>query len=379
MTLPSAVAAEFPIAAQATYLNHAASAPLPARSAAVLRRYVDDRQRLFHLYQTGTQDYDTTELRKKLGRLLGVPPARVGFVPTTTDGIGMALNGLPWRPGDNVVVPANEFPGVMYACLHLASRGVEVRQAPVASGHLDLADVFAATDRRTRAVVVSHVHWHTGHRIDLGELAGECQARGVLSIVDAIQSVGAVPVDLTATPIDVLITGTYKWLMGTHGLATIAVSERAFAEIIPDRAGWASMATSVHARPALVWAPDARRYSVGGASDPALMVLEASVDLLLEVGVGAIQRQIASLLGPMAAGLQAAGLTLNTRMDATPSPTFLSATTGDVDRDRRLVERLVADRIIVARRGPGIRISPHFYNSLADIERLIGAVGASPG
>ncbi|MFN0180548.1 MAG: aminotransferase class V-fold PLP-dependent enzyme [Gemmatimonadales bacterium] len=374
MTLPNAVAAEFPIAMEATYLNHAASAPLPARSAAVLRQYVDDRQRLYHLYQTGTQDYDTTELRKKLGRLLGVPAARVGFVPTTTDGIGMVLNGLSWRPGDNVVVPANEFPGVMYACLHLASRGVEVRQVPVPSGHLELTDLFAKFDRRTRAAVVSHVHWHTGHRIDLGALAEACVRRGVLSIVDAIQGVGAAAVDLAATPVDVLLAGSYKWLMGAHGLAAIAVSERAFEAIVPDRAGWASMATSVHARPELVWAPDARRYSVGGSADPALMVLEASVDLLLGVGVAAIETHIGSLLVPMAAGLAGAGLTLNTRMSATPSPTFLNATTGDPDRDRALVARLVAERIIVARRGPGIRISPHLYNTAADVDRLLRAV-----
>ena len=374
MTLPSCVAAEFPISAEATYLNHAASAPLPARSAAVLRRYVDDRQHLHRLYQAGRQDYDTTELRKKLGRLLNVPSARVGFVPTTTDGIGMILNGLPWESGDNIVVPSNEFPGVLYACLRLASRGVEVRQVPVPSGHLDLMDLIARIDQRTRAVAVSHVHWHTGHRIDLGTLAAACRDREILSIVDAIQSVGAVPVDLAATPIDVLLAGTYKWLLGTQGLAVIAVSERALAAVVPDRAGWSSMATSVHAKPELVWAPDARRYSVGGGADPALMVLEASVDLLLEISVAAIQTHVVGLLRPLASELVAAGLRLNTPIDLPLSPAFVNLTTGDTDLDRRLVERLAADRIIVARRGPGIRISPHLYNSPNDTARLVGAV-----
>lgn len=374
MTLPSRVAAEFPISAEATYLNHAASGPLPARSAAVLRRYTDDRQHLHRLYQSGRQDYDTTELRKKLGRLLAVPAARVGFVPTTTDGIGMILNGLPWESGDNIVVPSNEFPGVLYGCLRLASRGVEVRQVPVPTGHLDLIDLIARIDHRTRAVAVSHVHWHTGHRIDLSILASACQDRGVLSIVDAIQSVGAVPVDLGATPIDVLLAGTYKWLLGTQGLAVIAVSERALAEVVPDRAGWSSMATSVHAKPELVWAPDARRFSVGGAADPALMVLEASVDLLLEVGVAAIQAHVGMLLRSLASELVVAGLRLNTLIDAPLSPAFVNLTTGDSDLDRRLVQRLAADRIIVACRGPGIRISPHLHNSSDDVARLVGAV-----
>lgn len=371
--LPDSVRAEFPIATRATYLNHAASAPLPARSAAALRRYVDDRQQLYHLYQSGTQDYDSAPLRGKLGRLLNVAPNRIGFVPTTTDGIGSVLNGLPWQPGDNVVVPANEFPGVMYGCLHLARLGVEVRQVPPRLGHLDLDDIHRAFDRRTRAAVISHVHWQTGHRLDLRRFAEACAANGTLSVVDAIQSVGAVAVDLAAEPVDVLVAGTYKWLLGTHGLAVMAVSDRALAAGTPDRAGWASMATSVHSAPRLEWAPDARRYAVGGAADGALIALEPSVDLLLEVGVATVERHNAMLVGRLFTGLPDVGLSLSTRADGPLSPAFISATTGDPRRDEALVERLVAQRIIVARRGPGIRISPHLHNSTADIDRLLDA------
>ncbi len=376
MQLPLDVLDEFPIAAEATYLNHAASAPLPRRSADVLRRYINDRQRLYHLYQAGTQDYDTTGLRKKLGALINAPPERVGFVPTTTDGIGATLNGVGWRPGDNVVVPANDFPGVVYACLHLAKRGVEVRQIPPTAGHLDLESLIAAFDDRTRAAVVSHVHWQTGHRVDLARFGAACQARGIIAIVDAIQSLGVLPLDATGTSIDVLVAGTYKWLLGIQGLAVLYLSERALATIVPDRAGWVSMRTSVYADPVLDWAPDATRFAVGGAADPALMVLDQSVGLLLEIGAAAIAAHTADLVDRLIQGLEQSAVSINSSLARPARSSILSVTTGEPDRDARLVRWLADRRIVVARRGPGIRISPHLHNSLADIDRLLAAIDA---
>ena len=376
MPLPFDVLEEFPIALEASYLNHAASAPLPRRSAAALRRYTDDRQQLVHLYQTGTQDYDVTSLRNKLGALLNAAPAQIGFVPTTTDGIGAVLNGLPWRAGDNVVVPANDFPGVLYACLHLGHRGVEVRQVATTDGHLELETLIAALDDRTRAVVVSHVHWQTGHRIDLARLGAACRSRGVLSIVDAIQSLGVMPIDASASAVDVLVAGTYKWLCGIHGLAVLYTSEQALAAGLPDRAGWASMRTSVYAEPALDWAPDATRFAVGGASDGALMVLDRSIELLLEVGITAIAAHTIALTDRLVAGLGQSTVKVNSSLEAANRSAIVSLTTGDRDRDRRLVRSLAERRIIVAHRGPGIRVSPHLHNSAADIDRLLTAIHA---
>ena len=171
-TLPRMAAAplahEFPLLGDAVYLNHAASSPLPRRSAQALTRYVEDRQRIAPLYQAGRQDYPVGPLRTKLALLLGTRAEAVAFVPSTTDGVAGALNGIDWRPGDNVVVPANDFPGVVYPCLGLARHGVEVHRVPVAD-HLDLGAFLEAIDSRTRAVAVSHVHWQSGHRIDLSQ------------------------------------------------------------------------------------------------------------------------------------------------------------------------------------------------------------------
>lgn len=364
---------EFPRQREGIYLNHAASSPLPQRSSDALRGYLSDRERLFHLYQTGTQDYALPVLQGKVARLLNVPPELVAFVPTTTEAMSAALNSIEWRAGDNVVVPANEFPGVIYPSLHLARRGVEVRQVPVEQ-HVDLDRVLAAIDGRTRAVAISWVHWLTGHRIDLARLGAACRASNALSIVDAIQGVGAVPVDVAATQVDFFVTGSYKWLMGIPGTAAIYTSPRFLEAVVPDRAGHASMKTSVYDAPHIEWLPGAARFQVGGTINAALIAMERSIDLLTEVGVPRIQAHVGTLLDALQSRAPHAGVRLNSDLSSAHRSTFVNVTTGDAARDDRIVKGLVAQGIIVGRRGPGIRIAPHLHNSVGDIERLMDAL-----
>jgi selenocysteine lyase/cysteine desulfurase len=364
---------EFPRIRESVYLNHAASSPLPRRSADALRAYLDDRERVAHLYQAGRQDYDTTALKAKLARLVNAVPEAVGFVPTTIDGVSGALNGIRWRPGDNVVLAADEFPGVLYAALNLAGRGIEVRQVPVRE-HAEVGALLDRIDRRTRAVVASHVHWQSGHRLDLEQLGHGCRAAGTLSIVDAIQSLGAWPIDFTASGVDVLVAGSYKWLMAVPGVAVLYGSARAIDAIAPDRAGWTGMATSVHAKPDLDWAPGARRYQVGGQPDPALIALERSVDLVLELEPARIASHVLQLHDRLVAGAAAVGVKIGSSLAPADRSGILQLTTGTGERDDRLVTSLLARGIIVARRGGGIRVSPHWHNPIEDIDRLVEAI-----
>jgi cysteine desulfurase / selenocysteine lyase len=375
--LKDLAAREMSQAHEATYLNHAASSPLPRRSAEALRQYVADRERVFHLYQAGRQDFDVSALRGKLGTLLGTPANAMAFVPTTTDGLSGLLNGIDWRPGDNLVVPANEFPGVLYAALNLARRGVEVRAMPV-EGHLDLDRLGETLDQNTRAAVVSHVHWQTGHRIDLAEFSRICRGVGALSIVDAIQSLGQLPVEPVNAGIDALVAGSYKWLMAMPGTAVLYASERALDEITPDRAGWTSMETPVQGTPRFEWKRDATRFHVGGQCDPTLIVLERSVDLLLEVGVKAIAATLRGLTDRLIANLPE-GLRVGSSLEPANRSGILSVTTGSSERDDALASRLVTAGVIVARRGNGIRVSPHWHNTAADIDRFLAVTGNALG
>jgi selenocysteine lyase/cysteine desulfurase len=367
--------AEFPIAAEATYLNHAASAPLPTRSADALRRFVADRQRLFHLYQAGTQDYDAGPLRRKLGQLLGAEPESIGFVPTTSDGLSAVLNGLPWEPGDNVVLPEGEFPSLVYACQVLEARGVRALRVPVAGAALTQA-LLERIDGRTRAVVASLVHWQTGDRIDLDLLGQGCRARGVLSVVDAIQGLGAVPVDARMAQVDVLVAGTYKWLLGIQGLAVLYLGAAALERITPDRAGWQSMADGIQGRPGAPWAPGPRRFEVGGGNDPALVALEPSVDLLLEAGPARVLAHTGAMLDRLLAAIRPLGIRIHSDLSPGVRSAFINLGTGDPDRDAALARALAAERIIVARRGPGLRVAPHLHTRPEQMDRMAERVAA---
>jgi selenocysteine lyase/cysteine desulfurase len=365
-------AGEMSRAHAATYLNHAASSPLPRRSAEALRSYVNDRECVFRMYQEGRQDFDVSGLRARLGALLGVPADSLAFVPTTTDGISGILRGIDWRPGDNLVVPADEFPGVLNAALHLRRQGVEVRLVPVAE-HLEWSRVDATVDRRTRAVVASHVHWQTGHRLDLAELSQVCRRVDALSIVDAIQSLGQLPVEPQVAGIDVLVAGSYKWLMAIPGTAVLYASDRALAEIAPDRAGWKGAQTSAPPSPRLEWNRDATRFQVGGPCDPTLITLEHSVELLLELGAGAIAAHLRRLQDRLIAGLPER-LRVNSSLEPRDRSGILFLTTGSREQDDALVKGLTAAAVIVARRGDGIRVSPHWHNTPADMDRFLDVV-----
>ncbi|MEZ4585608.1 MAG: aminotransferase class V-fold PLP-dependent enzyme [Gemmatimonadales bacterium] len=371
----AALASEFGLGG-GVYLNHAASGPLPARSAAALERYVRNRLDPTALYQAGAQDYDPNALRGKLGRLLNAPPERIGFVPTTSDGIAGLLNGIPWRRGDRIVYAEGEYPSVVYAALALEARGVRPVAVPMPPGRLDLDRLLDAVDERTRAVAASFVNWQTGWRIDLARLGAGCRSQGALSIVDAIQGMGVSPIDLAGSGVDAVVAGTYKWLLGVPGLAVLGASERLLEEVTPDRAGWVSVATSVYAEPAFVWGEGARRFSVGAPADPALIALEPSVDLLLEVGLDRIAPYTEALAMAIGDGASALGLTVNSSAEPSTRSAIASITTGSPDRDARLVAELVSRGIVVARRGPGIRVSPHLHNTPSHVDRLVETLRA---
>ena len=212
------------------------------------------------------------------------------------------------------------------------------------------------------------MHWQSGHRTDLDALASICRGVGALS-VDAIQSLGQLPVAPAAAGIDILVAGSYKWMMAMPGAAVLYGSARALEELTPDRAGWTGMAASVHAAPRLEWKPDATRFQVG-ACDPTLIVLERSLDLLLELGAETIAATIRALQDRLLAGLPEELRVLSSLKPADRSG-ILSVSTGSGDRDEALVRRLAAAGVIVARRGGGIRIAPHWHNGPGDIDRFL--------
>ncbi len=366
---------EFPLTAECAFLNHAASSPLPRRSADVLSRYASRQQQRHLRYRPGAGEHDLAPLRRALAETINCDPSEVTFVPSTSDGVGIVANTVDWRSGDNVVLPECEYPGVVYPWLNLVRRGVEVRMTPASNGQVDMDALVERMDGRTRVVSISHVEWTSGYRCDVGRLGRLCRRRGIVLVVDAIQSVGVTPVDVAEMGADVLVAGCYKWLLGIPGTAVMYVRRDAMPALLPDRAGQASVKTSMVARPDLVWKDDAMRYQVGSESAAALLVLESSLGLLLESGVERTHAHIIALLDRLIPGLQRLGMTITSSLATQARSTILSFTTGDAARDEALHKRLLEQNVITSLRPHGIRVSPHLYNAPEDADALLRAIG----
>jgi selenocysteine lyase/cysteine desulfurase len=367
---------EFPLTAECAFLNHAGSSPLPARSAQALRAHADRLQRKHLRYKAATQDHDCEPLRRQVAATINGDPMEITFVPSTCDGVAMAANAIDWRPGDNVVLPECEYPGAVYPWLNLVRRGVEVRMTPAPLGQVDMDALIARIDGRTRAVSISHVEWSSGYRVDVGRLGRLCRPRGILLVVDAIQTLGVTPVDVQEMQADVLAAGCYKWLMGIPGAAVFYVRRDVMPRLLPDRAGQESVKTAMLCRPELVWKDDAMRYQVGGDCTAAQVVLESSLGLLVESGIEHTHAHILSLLDRLMLGLQRLGFTITSSWTPQTRSTILSFTSGDSKRDEALHKHLLEQDVITALRPYGIRVSPHLYNAPEDIDALLAAITA---
>lgn len=367
---------EFPIFREYTYLNTASQGPWPERTVRAVEE-VAALARFPNTARARARPSPEPIARERLARIIGADPADVVFTPNTTTGLNICAQGIGWRPGDNVVVPAREFPSLAYTWFALTARGVEVRFVPVEGAGPSVDDIMARVDGRTRAVSCSAITWDTGYRADLEELGRRCAEAGALLILDGVQAVGARELDVRALRIAALATHGYKWTLAGFGVGALYVAPWALDQIRPTFIGSQAIAGDAdtfegHLTPQA----GAARYRAGGANWTGLAALAASLGLLEEIGIAAIEARGRALAETLHAGLLARGDAV--RVVSSPDPARRSAiiafTLGDRERDAALVARLEEGGIIVALRPLGVRASPHFYNSEADIARLLDAL-----
>jgi selenocysteine lyase/cysteine desulfurase len=181
---------------------------------------------------------EAERVRGLAARLLGArDPQEVAFVENTSTALSLVAEGLDWRPGDNVVGAALEFPTNVYPWMVLASRGVEYRMTPERDGRIDPEELLSLIDDRTRMLVLSWVQYASGFRSDLARLGEACRERGVLFVVDVIQGLGALALDVEAAHVDVAAGSCHKWLLGPEGIGLLYVSDRVIDRLRPARAG----------------------------------------------------------------------------------------------------------------------------------------------
>lgn len=368
--------AEFPQETSLVYLNHAAVAPWPARTRDVIRQFAEENAR-WGATHYGQWLAEETQLRERFATLLNAPAADdIALVKNTSEGLSMVAHGLPWQAGENVVISDEEFPSNRIVWESLVSRGVTVRQVSL-RGLDPEADLIAAFDRNTRLLAISSVQFGTGRRLDLSRLGAACKQRAVRFCVDAIQSVGALVTDVQAIGADFLVADAHKWLLGPEGMAVFYCSAESRDRLALYEYGWHMVETQGDFDRA-DWsvAASARRFECGSPNMLGIFATNASVSLLLDIGMQEIERRVlenARLL--LDALRKIPGIELITPAQPERYAGIVTFRPSDVS-PASAMSQLREQNIICACRGGGIRFSPHFYTDHRRLERAVAAVAA---
>jgi cysteine desulfurase/selenocysteine lyase len=363
---------EMPVTKRWAFLDHAAVAPLTGRARQALCDWAAD------VAANGVvteQEWlrRVEAVRRLAGRLLDADPQDIAFIKNTSEGVGIIAEGFPWRPGDNVVTSADEYPANVYPWKNLTDRGVELRMVPSREGRVVLDDLCAALDGRTRLVALSFVEFASGFRNDLDAVGQLCQERGIAFFVDAIQGLGVLPLSVARTPIDFLAADGHKWLLGPEGAGILYVRRDWIDRLHAIDVGWNSVVDSFHFdSSSFHLKPNAGRWESGALNVGGIAALGASLELLLEVGVEAICSRILELTDYLCEQAQRAGVkTFSSRRPAEKSGIVSLTVGGDV---RDLIGRCRQAGIVVSRRAGRLRVSPHCYNTIEELDHLLDVV-----
>ena len=352
----------FPVTRHLVYLNHAAVAPLCLPAAQAMERLTRDALDWGSLhYSQWLECYDG--LRRGAARLVNGAPGEIAIVKNTSEGIATIAMGLEWRPGDRIVAFEGEFPANQYPWRRLESKGVTIEWLP-ATAPLERIDQAA---RGARLLSISFVQFLTGFRADLIGIGEICRRQGVIYMVDAIQGLGAFPIDVQAARIDALAADGHKWLLGPEGCGILYISLRLQEQVEPVEFGWTNVASyNDYASRDMTLRPDAGRYECGTLNTAGCFGLRAAIDFLLEVGIENIGPVVRGLAGQIAEGVCRKGY----EVLGEPNAGIVSFRKPGVD-SAAMVAKLKENAIITAARAGWVRASPHFYITPEDIAKMV--------
>jgi cysteine desulfurase / selenocysteine lyase len=360
-----------PLTAHYIHMNHAGVSPMTERSRAAIEQVVDGA--LNRPYPAGAAFDEANRVRELAAQLINGSPECIALTRSTAHGMSLVAQGLDWKPGDNVVGAEWEYPANVYPWMALRGHDVEFRQTKLVGGRVLPDAVFSMVDKRTRVVALSHVEFWNGFRVDIDAIGAECRRRGIVFAVDVMQSVGALRVDVSRMPIDFCATGAGKWLLGPPGIGFCYFTPELMERVVPRVVGAVSVVEhDQYFDPKLEFAPTARRYEESVVSMLDTAALGSALDLLLEIGTDVIEERVLDLAARLAGGLEARGYELvqpwpRTRAESSGIVSFRKpgATHQEVLRD------LTAARVIARTHRDFVRLSPHFYNTEDEVDRVL--------
>ena len=369
----------FPSLEGPPYLNHAAIAPIPRSVAQAVQEVVDDQ------LNSGGHRYEhwlanEQRLRRNLAELLQARrPDDIALLPNTASGISTLAEGLDWQAGDEVVLPAEEFPSNRLPWMAQKHRGITITEVPWhavpedGADHDPEADLMAACGDRTRVLAISAVAWHNGFRFDLQRLGRFCRDHDILFCVDAIQHLGALTLDVDRCHIDCLAAGSHKWLLCPEGSAVFYTTPELRSRLRPSRHGW-RMTDQPFEFNKTAWqaSESARQYEPGTGNNLGIAAMAAATGLMLDTGPSEIQQRVLDNRNHLAdgiAGIEGARLLCSQVPDRRSG--IIVFTHPGLKRTESALEEA---GIAFALRGGGVRLSPHFYQSRDLMEQALEVI-----
>jgi cysteine desulfurase / selenocysteine lyase len=355
---------EFPITENYVFFNNAAISSPPTRvTSAVCGLFNGFAHDGITRYPEWMQLADAT--RASFARLINAGPSEIAFTGNTSDGLNVVAAGLAWKPGDKILLTVPDFPSNVYPWMNLERLGVEVYYLQKRNGRFNTEDIEKVLRPGTRLIAASSTDFATGFRCDLAELGEFCRKRGILLCIDAIQSLGAVPLDVKESGIHFLACGGHKWLLSTMGIGELYISEEVNDLVYPARVGWRSVEREEdYYNLELKLKTDARRFETGTLNISGIAALGVAVEMLLEIGIERIFENILRVNDLLSAGLEERNLKIISPRDREDRSGILSFIPDDAGA---LFRYCLENNVLVAQRGDAVRLSPHFYNDESDI------------
>ena len=362
---------KFPVTKNEIFMNHAGQSPLPKPVADAVRKYVNDFSNF------GTTSIEWNDGGKPLfAKLIGAKPEDIAFVENTSVGLNIAANVLSYPPRSKIVTTDLEYPSVVYPWLR-KSLGVKVRYVENVDGKILLEDVEKAVDDNTVAVAISHVEYVNGFRHNMRALSEIAHEHGAYLIVDAIQSAGAMQIDAKRDDVDFLASACYKWLLSPPGAGYFYVKDELIEKFEPPFVGWASVNDEVFETVDFwdIWnlkfSETASRFEVGSPSFITLVGATEALKMVLDIGVENIERRILKLTSYLIDAVKGLRLKLQTPEERHCRSGIVNFR---IDKPQEVAEKLKNKGIVVSARSHGIRVSPHFYNTEEEINRLVDEI-----
>lgn len=366
---------EFALADQIVHLNHAGVAPWPRRTSQAIARFAEENMCVGSRHYPRWLEIEA-RLREQLRWLINAESADdVALVKNTSEALSIVAYGLAWRPGDNVVTARQEFPSNRVVWESLRERfEVEVRLADLTASEPPEAALINCVDDRTRLLSISSVQYATGLRMDLNCIHAACRAHNALFCVDAIQSLGAEPFDVQACGADFAMADGHKWMLGPEGVALFYCRPERREQLRLTQFGW-HMVQDYNDYERTDWEParSARRFECGSPNNTGIHGLSASLSLIQEVGIARIHRDITDNISYLDEGLNTLGAQIVTPRAPARRAGIITFHHPHKETDA-LVEALQAAGILCAKRGGGVRFSPHFYTPRASLDRALTAL-----